>query len=162
MRTQAGARELRFAWSSTARTCSSVTPGNHSTNCDAKAPSSRFSNSAATGTRVPRNTHAPLTRSGSRSTAAQVDQSIIAGMLALWRPPRCLRQRAHCHPARRVICGERAHHFERVNHAERAIQPAAGGLRVGVRADEPFNDFVSGVLAEATDLVIERGQGGGV
>lgn len=54
-----------------------VTPGNHSTNCDTSAPSSRFSNNAATGTRVPRNTHAPLTRSGSRSTAGQDDQSII-------------------------------------------------------------------------------------
>src|SRR5215831_16094057 len=36
---------------------------------------SRFSNSALTGTRVPRNTQAPLTRSGSRSTEGQEDQS---------------------------------------------------------------------------------------
>jgi len=34
-----------------------------------------FSNSAFTGTRVPLNTHAPLTRSGVRSTARQVFQS---------------------------------------------------------------------------------------
>src|SRR4249919_3465018 len=60
-----------------------VTPGNHSTNCDTSAPSSRFSKSAATDTRVPRNTHAPLTRSGSRSTAGQVDQSIMRQILPL-------------------------------------------------------------------------------
>src|SRR5438132_14388967 len=59
------------------RTCSNVTPGNHFTNSVAEAPSSRFSKSAATGIRVPRNTHAPLTRSGSRSTAGQDDQSIM-------------------------------------------------------------------------------------
>ena len=76
-RTYAGAKALRAACSSTARTCSMVTPGNHSTNCDASAPSSRFSKRAATGTRVPRNTQAPLTRSGSRSTAGQVGQSIM-------------------------------------------------------------------------------------
>src|SRR3989304_10426867 len=65
-----------------------VMPGNHSMTCGIEAPFSRFSNSAATGTRVPRNTQAPETRSGSRSTAEQVDQSIIEGMLALAsRPP---------------------------------------------------------------------------
>ncbi len=74
---QAGANALRAACSRTARTCSAVTPGNHSTNCDTCAPSSRFSNRAATGTRVPRNTQAPLTRSGSRSTIGQEDQSIM-------------------------------------------------------------------------------------
>jgi hypothetical protein len=74
---------LRAACSKTARACSSVTPGNHSTNCDTGAPSSRFSKSAATGTRVPRNTHAPLTRSGSRSTAGQDDQSIMREILPL-------------------------------------------------------------------------------
>jgi len=73
----ATAVELRAACSSTARTCSTVTPGNHCTKPCTDAPSSRFSNSAATGTRVPRNTQAPLTREGSLSTAAQLDQSII-------------------------------------------------------------------------------------
>jgi hypothetical protein len=76
-RIYAGAKALRAACSRTARTCSSVTPGNHSTNCDAEAPSSRFSKSAATGIRVPRNTQAPLTRSGFRSTSVQDDQSIM-------------------------------------------------------------------------------------
>ncbi len=42
-----------------------------------ETPSSRFSNKAATGTLVPLKTQAPLTRSGSRSTAGQVDHSII-------------------------------------------------------------------------------------
>lgn len=65
------------AWSNTERTCSTVTPGNQSTNSEASAPSSRFSKRAETGTRVPRNTHAPLTRCGSRSTAEHVDQSIM-------------------------------------------------------------------------------------
>jgi hypothetical protein len=72
-----GASALRAACSSTCFTCSIVTPGNHSTNCDAAAPSSRFAKSAAIGTRVPRNSHAPLTRSGSRSAAGHVDQSIM-------------------------------------------------------------------------------------
>lgn len=48
--------------SKTARACSRVTPGNHSRKSDSCAPSSKFWNSAATGTRVPRNTKAPLTR----------------------------------------------------------------------------------------------------
>src|SRR6266705_1724264 len=77
MRTQAGVNALLAACSKTARTCSGATPGNHSTNCAVEAPSSRFSKRAATGTRVPRNIHAPLTRSGSRSTAGQEDQSIM-------------------------------------------------------------------------------------
>jgi hypothetical protein len=47
-----------------------------------RAPLSRFSNSALTGTRVPRNTQAPLTRSGSRSTTGQQDQSNVFRMLA--------------------------------------------------------------------------------
>src|SRR5256885_14157768 len=38
-------------------------------------PSSRFSNIVATGSRVPRNTHAPLTLPGTLSTAGHVDQS---------------------------------------------------------------------------------------
>jgi hypothetical protein len=81
-RTQTGASALRAACSSTARACSGVTPGNHSTNWATRVPSSRFSNSAAPGTRVPRNTQAPPTRSGSRPTAGQVDQSITTLMLA--------------------------------------------------------------------------------
>src|SRR3990172_6091272 len=75
---------LRAACSRTARPPSRVTPGNHSTHCDTSAPSSRFSNNAAIGTRVPRNTQAPLTRSGSRSTAGQEDQSIMAKCYHGW------------------------------------------------------------------------------
>ncbi len=52
---------LAAAKSRTASTWSLVTPGNHSTNSSTVAPSSRFSKSALTGTRVPRNSHAPLT-----------------------------------------------------------------------------------------------------
>ena len=85
MRTYTGAKALRAACSRTARACSRDTPGNHSTNCDTCAPSSRFSNSAAIGTRVPRNTQAPLTRSGSRSTAGQEDQSIMGQIIPLER-----------------------------------------------------------------------------
>ena len=39
------------------------------------SPPSRFSKRALTGTRVPRNSQAPLTLSGSRSTTEQLDQS---------------------------------------------------------------------------------------
>jgi len=58
------------------------------------APSSRFSNSAFTGTRVPLKTHAPLTFSGERSTAGHEVQSSITetvigarlrGNTSVWR-----------------------------------------------------------------------------
>src|SRR5437899_11818443 len=39
------------------------------------SPSSRFSNTAETGMRVPRKTHAPLTFPGTLSTAGHCDQS---------------------------------------------------------------------------------------
>ena len=81
-RIHATANALRAACSSTVRACSMLTPGNHSTNWWTEASSSRFSNRAATGTRVPRKSHAPLTRAGSRSTAGQVDQSIMIAIVA--------------------------------------------------------------------------------
>lgn len=65
------------AWSSWSRTVSTFhrsTPGNHSRNWSIDAPALRFSKRAETGTRVSLNTHAPLTRSGSRSTAGQASQ----------------------------------------------------------------------------------------
>jgi hypothetical protein len=61
--------------SSTASTCSRLTPGNHWMKSSTVAPSSRFSKSAFTGTRVPRNTKAPLTVSGEVVTPVQSDQS---------------------------------------------------------------------------------------
>ena len=73
---QAVAR-LFSAWFNSVRTCSRGTPGNHFRKSSTLASSSRFSKSAFTGTRVPLNTHAPLTRSGFRSTAVQLDQSSI-------------------------------------------------------------------------------------
>ena len=57
----ASARELRAAWSSTIRACSRVTPWNQSTNWWTDASSARFSKKFVTGTRLPRNTHAPPT-----------------------------------------------------------------------------------------------------
>src|SRR5882672_1404348 len=56
----------RLCWvcSSTASTCWRVTPGNQRKKSSIQAPSSRFSKSALTGTRVSRNTHAPLTLPG--------------------------------------------------------------------------------------------------
>src|SRR6266542_4418612 len=59
----------------TVKACSRVTPGNHARNWSTVAPLSRFSKSACTGTRVPLNTHAPLTLPGTRSTAVQIVQS---------------------------------------------------------------------------------------
>lgn len=64
-------------------TCSLVTPGNQSTKSSTLAPASMFSKSAVTGTRVPRNTQAPLTRSGAHSTAKHVVQSNIVKTLGL-------------------------------------------------------------------------------
>src|SRR5438093_4069138 len=59
----------------TVKACSRVTPGNHSRNWSTVAPPSRCSKSACTGTRVPLNTHAPLTLPGTRSTAVHIVQS---------------------------------------------------------------------------------------
>src|SRR5208282_1357631 len=61
----------------TSSTCSRVTPGNHSRKSSMRAPPSRFSNSALTGTRVFLNSHSPLTFSGERSTAGHWLQSSI-------------------------------------------------------------------------------------
>src|ERR1700675_51971 len=44
-------------------------------------PASRFSKTVATGTRVSRNTHAPLRLSGTLSTAGHCDQSRVAMFL---------------------------------------------------------------------------------
>src|SRR5258707_6239761 len=44
-------------------------------------PASRFSKTAETGIRVPRNTHAPLRLSGTLSTAGHCDQSRVAMFL---------------------------------------------------------------------------------
>ena len=66
-RTYAIASELRAAHSRTERACSSDTPGNHSRNWWTEASSSRFSNRAAIGTRVPLQTQAPLISAGSHS-----------------------------------------------------------------------------------------------
>src|SRR3954452_10218369 len=81
-------RRLRAAWSRTASACSWVTPGNQSRKSSSLAPDSRFSKSALTGTRVPRKTQAPLTRSGERSTARHCDQSSIKAILAIPAPRR--------------------------------------------------------------------------
>ncbi len=76
-RIQAVANELLATCSKTERTCAKETPGNSWTNSPTGTPSSRFSKSAATGTRDPRNSQAPLTRSASRSTSGQLDHSIM-------------------------------------------------------------------------------------
>jgi len=75
-RIQATAK-LRSACSSTASTCSRLTPGNQARKSFSVAPSSRFSKSARTGTRVFLNTQAPLTLPGTRSTAVHCVQSSI-------------------------------------------------------------------------------------
>jgi hypothetical protein len=46
------------------------------------APASRFSNTAETGIRVLRNTHAPLSRPGTLSTAGHCDQSRVDILVA--------------------------------------------------------------------------------
>src|SRR5262249_2318835 len=80
----------------TASICDRSTPGNQARNSSIDAPSRRFSNSAEIGTRVPRKTHAPLTLSGSRSTASQFSQMpIICPTLvsARWTSPLSRRNR---------------------------------------------------------------------
>src|ERR1700759_1652245 len=70
----AGTCRLCAANSNTALICSRVT-SNHSMISSSVAPASRFSNTVATGIRVPRNTHSPLRLPGTLSTAAHCDQS---------------------------------------------------------------------------------------
>src|SRR5437588_7068096 len=60
-------------------------------------PASRFSNTADTGIRVPRNTHAPLRLPGTLSTAGHRDQSRVAMFL-----PRPILTLYHGSPARIV------------------------------------------------------------
>src|SRR6266487_3820750 len=69
-----GISRLRAANSRTALTCSRVT-GNCSITSSMVMPSSKFSNTMATGVRVDVNTHAPLTLPGMRSTPGHWDQS---------------------------------------------------------------------------------------
>ena len=67
----------RRSWSRTLSACQRSTSENQSRNCPTVAPSLRFSNSAATGTPVPQNTHVLLTLSGSRLIPGQVFQFAI-------------------------------------------------------------------------------------
>ena len=69
-------RALRFCWY---RSRESVVT---KTSKPTETPLSRFSNKVDMGTRVLRKSQAPLTRAGSRSTASQMDQSIMKTMLA--------------------------------------------------------------------------------
>src|SRR2546425_10090204 len=91
----------------TVKACSRVTPGNHSRNWSTVAPPSRFSKSACTGTRVPLNTHAPLTLPGTRSTAAHFVQSNM-------------HRKLRCHPD----TGKREAHF-RSSGAARGVEQFA-------------------------------------
>lgn len=77
----------RTSKSRTALTLGAATPGNQSRNWSIDAPSLMFSNSVATGTRVPRNTQAPLSLPGCRSTAEHLRQSVIP-YPASWRDRR--------------------------------------------------------------------------
>src|SRR5215831_5151200 len=66
---------LWVAKSKTAFTCWIVNPSNMATISLTVWPSSKFSKRVATGIRVPRKTHAPLTLPGTLSTAGHLDQS---------------------------------------------------------------------------------------
>src|SRR5271165_5131336 len=59
------------------------------------APASRFSNTADTGIRVSRNTHAPLRLPGTLSTAGHWDQSRVAMFFALLFSFTTVRRRRH-------------------------------------------------------------------
>src|SRR5437867_4249077 len=112
----------------TVKACSRVTSGNHSRNWSTVAPPSRFSKSACTGTRVPLNTHAPLTLPGTRSTAAHFVQS------DMHRKLRC-----------RPDTGKREAHFRSSGSAARrkpncskalACRMREGGRLVSPKSDE--------------------------
>jgi hypothetical protein len=79
---------LCSACRSTSSTCSRVTPGNHSRNSSMRAPLSRFSNSALTGTRVLLKSQAPPTFPGTRSTAGHLLQSSMCGNVSDSEPTR--------------------------------------------------------------------------
>src|SRR6266545_1602903 len=73
--TAAGCSRELLAKARTSCTCSGLTDGNHSRNSSTVEPWSRFSNSAATGSRVPRKHHFPPSFPRFRSTALQRLQS---------------------------------------------------------------------------------------
>ena len=67
----AGTLRPRLSRSGTRSACRRSTHRIRSGNCSTLAPSPRFPNGAAAGARAPRNTHAPLTLSGSRPMTEQ-------------------------------------------------------------------------------------------
>jgi len=94
-----GAARLRAANASTSIICSLEIPNQFAIS-SMVAPASRFSNTAETGIRVSRNTHAPLSLPGTLSTAGHCDQS----RAAMFRPRPILafcHLRAQASPARR-------------------------------------------------------------
>jgi len=85
---------LRAANSSTALICSRVM-SNCSMISSTVAPASRFSNTADTGIRVSRNTHAPPSLPGTLSTAGHWDQSRVAIFSTLLFLSTTVRRRRH-------------------------------------------------------------------
>jgi hypothetical protein len=68
------------------------------------------------------------------------------------------RHRIHREVTRGAIRGERANHLQPIDHAERAIEPAPGGLRVGVRANQQRLAGIAGApdhVANAIDRRVE-------
>ena len=72
-------------WSSTVRICALSTPWNKSMKSSMVIPSARFAKREVIGSRVPLNTHAPLTFLGSRSTASHVSQIDMCSRHSLLR-----------------------------------------------------------------------------
>src|SRR5438874_669730 len=120
MRTQVEASALWAACSSTARTCSGVTPGNHATKSATDAPSSRFSKRAATGIRLhdaalPGVRHADHTLLlGQPGDAHGVGQAATAGHVRLDDVEVAVLDQLPEAPRRRVVLASRDRDSHRV------------------------------------------------
>src|SRR5579862_6615509 len=90
-----------------------------------RAPPSRFSNNALTGTRVPLNSHSPLTLSAERSTAEHCDQSSMVRSYV--RPDRAASGQG-LRPIQVLICAK-THYVNPVSEPETILiaGPTASG-----------------------------------
>ena len=94
------------------------------------APASRFSNTADTGIRVSRNTHAPLSRPGTLSTAGHWDQSrVVAMFLPLSFLPRFLGGVTCCITGKQSQAGKGGSQKKSDGCAARKLARACAGLR---------------------------------
>jgi len=149
----------RASWSRTAAICARVTPGNQAKNWSTVAPSRRFSKSAVTGTRVPRKTQAPPTRSGSRSISSNLPQSCMPSPRRRYRLASTEYTKTNLRrpDTRRAIDSGR--HYGRVRNQTRA--GGNGGALLPWRMRQNWDDGYCRPVPRAVCNQPGRGSGGG-